>query len=425
MQSTLPRHHIAPLRWLAVILFTLSSVYGLSMPEASADPSGESSECKRLLWQLTRLAAHWRHFPHPAIPSSGRPGQDVLLASSKAERQAARTRLERFARMAKGERRARLGQALRSGELSELDIWMPLKQAEAAYFQDHYNEAIELTQQWLEMAEAAGREDALARAAGLGLYLLGMQMPAHRLIAVAADLAKVATVATAAWGVAAIQDEYAELLAWQGQAQQALAVYRKAQTLYAQVGDDVGLGNSLVGAADVLFRQGQNERALAAYRRAKALLQKADEIIGQGNSWKGEAEVLFMQGQCDQALEAYRNARALFLRADESLGQGNCWRGEAEVLFRLGSNEGALAAYRQARKLFDKSGSVLGQGNSWKGEADVLASQQQLPAALAAYRQARALYEQIGDARGQGNSLDEEADILFRQNQTKAALAAY
>ena len=402
-----------------------SVVAQLSGEAKPRSASNESAVFERLLLRLSELAGRWGLGPPSSIARSGRSAVAVVQTASEVERQAARGRLERLLRTPGSARSAEIGRALRAGELTELDLWLPLDVAETVHRKDRYAEAAEVTEVWLELAEAAGRQDALARAAGFGLYLSRLRMPPGNVVGVATALSKLKTSAEAVLGSAAIQDEYGGLLFRLGQNEGALVAHRKARALYEQAGDTLGQGNTWRGEAKVLMLLGQTDGALVAYRKARALYEQVGSAVGQGHTWTGEAKILSRVGQTDGALLAYSTARGLFEKADDGLSQGNTWRGQADVLYSLRKNQGALVGYRKARALFEKADDATGQGNTWNGEANVLFELGQNEGALVGYRKARALFEKVGEIRSQGYTWKGEANVLSFCDQNEGALVGY
>jgi tetratricopeptide (TPR) repeat protein len=159
------------------------------------------------------------------------------------------------------------------------------------------------------------------------------------------------------------------------------------------------------------LRLGDVQRTLARYRaaydnysRAEQLYEDLDDPLGLADAYECLGDVACMKGDFAQAIRRYEQAQDLFRSIPDGLvGMGNTSHSLGDTRLASGDLDGARLDYDQANAIASRIGDPQGQGNSLLGLAKVELLTDRYDEARADATSAQALYRGIDDRLGLAN----------------------
>jgi predicted ATPase/DNA-binding SARP family transcriptional activator/tetratricopeptide (TPR) repeat protein len=146
----------------------------------------------------------------------------------------------------------------------------------------------------------------------------------------------------------------AQICAYEGQFEQALAYFRRERQLAEESGQQWQLANNLSNTGDLWLRLGQFKQADACYRQVLALLRQLGSGQGQSNVLSHMGLLAFMQGD-------YENGRA-YCREALALAQAeNVRREQAFAYSFLAHNLSGLQQWASAQEEYELAIAAWGQ----------------------------------------------------------------
>ena len=229
--------------------------------------------------------------------------------------------------------------------------------ANAFYFLQQFDSAVEFYQQRLTLSKQIRDED------GTAASLLGL--------------------ATVAYSRA----EYTP----------ALASYREALAIYEKRDDGPSIGRALVSVGNVEYLQAEYDAAAASYRRALGLLMAGFDREGASFAQSGLGRVFTAQGDLASALDMYgqvlKDARLILVENPRARNRVAApLEAIGEIYFRLGNTEQARTNFEEARKFYESDAASIGRISASLGLTELVAGR--FDAALAAYVDSRTRFEQ-------------------------------
>jgi CHAT domain-containing protein len=206
---------------------------------------------------------------------------------------------------------------------------------------------------------------------------------------------------------------------------EALAIFRLAQRVGEQVGDQLALSNTLMGIGYVHSSQGEYAKALEHFQKSMAMLESQDNKAGVSRALNNIGNVHRYQGDYAKALEYYDKSLAM----SESLGERS---GTADALGNIGvvySIQGNLARalyyYKKSLAVDEAAGDKLGIAINLGNIGVIHRKQGAYEQALEHYRKSQAASEAIGDKVGIAQMLNNIGVVHRYQDDYAQALECY
>ncbi len=195
----------------------------------------------------------------------------------------------------------------------------------------------------------------------------------------------------------------------------ALDYFLKAESIRQEIGDDVGLGKTLVNTGNTYGMLGDRDRALAYFERAAEINGSVGNMDLAAAAWTNAGVVLKDRGQYTEALG--RLEKALLI----SETSGNVSRMTAAlnwigVVYRwLGDYESSLANYKEVIRLAEEAGDEPALGHALTNTGVVYLSAERPDRAADYFGRALDIFAAAGDARGVLAARLNLASCLFEQ----------
>jgi CHAT domain-containing protein/uncharacterized protein HemY len=223
-------------------------------------------------------------------------------------------------------------------------------------------------------------------------------------------------------GAARAQNNIGNVHATQGDYAQASEYFRKSLAMSETLGDPVAIANSLRNLGNIQQIQGDFAQALFYFRRGLEISEKLEDSAGIARSLGSLGNVYNLQGDFTQALEYYRKCLMQFEAMDDKLGIARTLANIATVQYDQGDYEQALESKRQSLTLFEQKGDKAGSAITLSNIGNNYAVQGNYAQALEYYQQSMKLKEAVGDKFGMAKTLVGIGLIHFNQSNYAQAL---
>ena len=252
----------------------------------------------------------------------------------------------------------------------------------------------------------------------------------------------------------------------EGKYQEALGVYRLAQTVAEQINDREGIAVTRLNIGSAYFEQGNYGQALENFQQALTLFEELKVGTETATSLYAIALVHKEQGRHAQAMELLQRAlrqfeelgdKAGMMRTLEVMGSVNYAQGDyplaAELFekslalraelddddeglpgalvsvgnayYEQGGYAQALDYYQKALTKFEEAEDEVGISSTLGNVGNVYYSQGNYRSALESYQKSLALEERAGDKKGYADTILRIADVFRSQNNYGLALQSY
>jgi predicted ATPase/DNA-binding winged helix-turn-helix (wHTH) protein len=136
---------------------------------------------------------------------------------------------------------------------------------------------------------------------------------------------------------------------------QAVAAFERGLELYRRLGDQVGIGNALLGLGLVGTFMGRFEQAAAFYSEAFPLLERAGLRRPMGRYFEGHGFLTMLTGDLASARTHFEKALSLYRDAGAERMAAAVLLNLADMTWALGDLDAALARFREAIALIRKA----------------------------------------------------------------------
>lgn len=209
------------------------------------------------------------------------------------------------------------------------------------------------------------------------------------------------------------------------QAADAIRSWQAALAIFAEIGDQVKVVNTLNHIGRTYFIQGQYQQAKETYTQSLLVAREAEYAKGEATALNGLGNSFYFLGQIPDAIQHHQ--QALEIATDIGLGEE-----EAIALNGLGNAYSALEASEEAVEFYEASLAVSRRISYRAGEARALNNLGNIHELLGKYEQAIEFYQQAlegareaNDIRTEAVALDNIATTYIRIGQYQKAIDLY
>jgi tetratricopeptide (TPR) repeat protein len=205
----------------------------------------------------------------------------------------------------------------------------------------------------------------------------------------------------------------------------ALQTYQQVLTIRKQIGDRLGVGDTLQQIGAVYDRLGEYAQALTYYQQALTIRQQIDNKVGIGSTLNSIGSVYQQQGNFRRALQFYEQALAIRKQVKDTAGVGRTLNNLGLAYNQLGQYPRAIEFYQQALNIFQSLNNPTGVGATLNNIGLVKTQLGQYEQAIKSYEQALTVRQKINDKAGIGTTLHNIGFVYDKQNNPNQALEFY
>ena len=181
-----------------------------------------------------------------------------------------------------------------------------------------------------------------------------------------------------------------------GNLQEALESYQESLTIKRQIGNRLGEAQDLGNIGSVYFQQGKLSAALELHQESLTIMRQIGNRLGEANSLGNIGLVYSSQDRLEDALKSQRESLTIQRQIGHRLGEANSLGNIGLVYLRQGKSAEALESHQESLAIKREIGNPLGEANSLGNIGAVHSQQGKLGEALEHFRQARDIFQSIG-----------------------------
>ena len=222
----------------------------------------------------------------------------------------------------------------------------------------------------------------------------------------------------------------ASLHARKGEWDQAIALYKRTQTIDEQLEDRAGLASSHGGLAAAYAQRGDWKEAIHHYELAQKWNEETHNLWGQASALGGLASIFKQRGDWVRAISYYCRAQKLNEQVGNLWGQARALGGLGSVYAkrgdaRKGDLDQAIGCYKRSLHFNKEVGSLWGQASALGGLGSAYSKKRQWRKAIECYLKALGIQEKLGDHPRQGQTLAGLGSAHSRLGEPKPAISYY
>lgn len=204
-----------------------------------------------------------------------------------------------------------------------------------------------------------------------------------------------------------------------------LSYYEQCKSIYEELGDQIGIANSIDNIGSVYIFKGEYAKALEYFVQSLAIREKINDKIGTGASLINMGLLHYGHGDYESAIIEFQRALILHEEAQFVSGVSTALNNLGSMEYYFKNYPKSLEYYTRSLQISEYLGDKQGMASSITHLGTISFALGDPSAALKNFKQSLSLYEEIGDKRGTASSL---VDIGFIYNQTgkfKKAIESY
>jgi tetratricopeptide (TPR) repeat protein len=208
-----------------------------------------------------------------------------------------------------------------------------------------------------------------------------------------------------------------EILRIQGRYMDAFDALTKAQKLFIEVGDVLGVAQCLRRLGDILCMQSKHTEASNILMEARRQFFEIGNVLGATQCLQSLGIILSMEDKCIEATSTLMDAQRQFLEISDAQGVAQCLQCLGNTLGTQSKYPEARATLMQAQTQFLEIGGTLGMAQCSQSLGNILHLQHKYTEATDTLTQAQRQFLNIGDVLGVAQCSQSLGDILYMQHK--------
>jgi cephalosporin-C deacetylase-like acetyl esterase/tetratricopeptide (TPR) repeat protein len=204
----------------------------------------------------------------------------------------------------------------------------------------------------------------------------------------------------------------ANLLQERGDLDEALAVHKRAERLYRELGNKEGLSYSMGSQALILQSRGDLEAAMALHKEVGHLYGELGDREGLVVSLQNRAKILQDCGNLDEAMSLHKEVECLCREFGNREALSYSLSSQALIYQDRGDLDGAADLHKAAQQLYRDLRNREGIVASLENRARIIQERADFDGAMILYEEAECLYREFGNSEVVALSLRDQAKIL-------------
>jgi tetratricopeptide (TPR) repeat protein len=210
----------------------------------------------------------------------------------------------------------------------------------------------------------------------------------------------------------------AAVMAWrQNDFEGATALSNRALSIYKELGDKVGMAQSLHNLGNVAHRHSDYEAASGYFSESLAARREVGDQRGTADSLNNLAMVMDEQGDYSHARGLYEESLAIYRELGDKRGIANSLVNLGFVAWEQRDNEGARALYEESLPIYRELGDKRGIANALNNLGLVAWEQNDLDEALALFKESLVRHRDLEDRQGLAECLEGLARVAGSQGK--------
>ncbi|MEM8602866.1 MAG: CHAT domain-containing tetratricopeptide repeat protein [Cyanobacteria bacterium P01_H01_bin.121] len=206
---------------------------------------------------------------------------------------------------------------------------------------------------------------------------------------------------------------------------QAQQYWEQARSIYTELGDRIGIANSLMNLGTIDRNRGNYQRTRQRYQEALALFEALDDRDGQAKSTLNLGNNAWSFGDYPQAISFYERALPMFEAVEDRQGQGLALMNLGESYRALEEFQTAVDFYEDAYAIFEAINDRQNQALVVMNLASAMVEVGRREEAITLYEGILPVFQELEDRDGMGRTLVNLGRAYRVQGQHEQAVALY
>lgn len=196
---------------------------------------------------------------------------------------------------------------------------------------------------------------------------------------------------------ATLLEKKALILNFHGNYDEALNLFKQAESIYTTFNDKVRLATCYLNQADLYEKINKLKESFELSKRAAIIFIEFDKKEALAKCYLNQSIILIAWGNLDESLQLIEKSEALFNQIGDKINIADCYINKSNILIKRGELEDAYLLLKKAEKIFEEQ-------NNKKG-------------LLEYYQQQSILLQKLGRVE-EANILEQKSNLL--KNEFKA-----
>ena len=211
----------------------------------------------------------------------------------------------------------------------------------------------------------------------------------------------------------------------EGNWNQALECWGRANEIYEELGDKQGISNARIGIGNVYQNMGEWGRALEYYEKSLTISEELGDKQGISYALNNIGIVYQNMGEWGRALEYYEKSLTIKEELGDKQGISNARIGIGNVYQSMGEWGRALEYYEKSLTIKEELGDKQGISNARIGIGVVYENMGEWGRALEYYEKSLTISEELGDKQGISSALGNIGNVYQSMGEWGRALEYY
>ncbi|MEP4532747.1 MAG: tetratricopeptide repeat protein, partial [Cyclobacteriaceae bacterium] len=217
------------------------------------------------------------------------------------------------------------------------------------------------------------------------------------------------------------QKNYAVVLYMLGEYEQALMAIQRSFDLYDSLQDESGQVRALNEMGNFLRKQGQNEDAIKAWKKAETLSKAIDDQEALGTTYGMMGTFYWLQKDYEKSDHYYFKCYQIRMEQKDSIGLGYVLIDLADMAHRKGDLTSALNYFKESNSIREAIGDLQGIVDNYKMMGDLFMKEESPAKAIPYYHQCATESENLGYPDLVRKSFDSLSSAYAQLNQFEIA----
>jgi CHAT domain-containing protein/Tfp pilus assembly protein PilF len=206
---------------------------------------------------------------------------------------------------------------------------------------------------------------------------------------------------------------------------QCIFYYEQCSEIYSEIGDSIGLANSLDNTGGIYLIKGESAKGLDYHLRALEIREQIGDKLGVAASRNSIGSIFMEQGDYIAALNQFELALKLHEEVNFTSGISSALNNLGHIQLHFGNYESALDYFKRSYAIKDQLEDKQGKGHSLTQMGIISMYLGDYKTAQNYFNESLLLYQEVGDQRGIASSYCNTGVLYNMEGKYKKALSYF
>ncbi len=205
----------------------------------------------------------------------------------------------------------------------------------------------------------------------------------------------------------------------------AIDCFQQSIEIYREIGDNKGLGNSMMGLENIYQNQGKWEEAIDCYQQSLEILRLIDDQEGVSHTIGNLGNLYNSQGRWEEAIDCHQQTLERHREFGETQEVATTLGNLGNAYSSQGKDEKAIDCYQKSLEICREFGNQHGIAKTTVNLGIVYNSQGKWKEAIDCCQQSLEIYREFGDQCGVASTNMSLGNVYYYQGKYKKAIDCY